>query len=297
MHDCLRTAELRCPAVPLLVVGVPVQGAAAAPAVARAIEALNERREALGIDVIVVTRGGGSREDLQAFNERVVAEAAHRSQLPVVSAIGHEMDTSVLDLVADHRASTPTQAMMAVLPDRDELAAQVDALGDRLGMLVVQAVRTRRLRLQALASRPVLQDARSMVRFPRERLARTALRLRQEALALHRKAEGRWSSLERRLAACAPQARVAVARVRAAELAGRMQRVTVGALQRLRMRLEALDARLDSVAPERTLARGYSITLDAQGRVVRDAGGVPEGVIITTRLQRGELRSRTEQNG
>ncbi|MEY4827428.1 MAG: exodeoxyribonuclease large subunit [Planctomycetota bacterium] len=294
LHDCLRTAELRCPWVPLIAVGVPVQGPGSAEVVARAIDEVNRQRERLGIDVIVVTRGGGSREDLQAFNERVVADAAHRSELPVVSAIGHEMDTSVLDLVADHRASTPTQAMMAVLPDRAELAAQLENAADRLRMQAAQLLRQRRQRLQAVATRACLKDARVMLRLPRERLTRAAMQLRQELLAQHRRAESRWTALERRLMACAPMSVLAVGRTRTHDLARRLERLGAGHIERLRVRLEGQRARLESVAPERTLARGYSITLDAQGQPVRDASAVPEGAVLTTRLQHGELRSRTE---
>lgn len=294
LHDCLRTAELRCPWVPLIAVGVPVQGPGCADVVARAIDEVNRQRVRLGVDVIVVTRGGGSREDLQAFNERVVADAALRSELPVVSAIGHEMDTSVLDLVADHRASTPTQAMMAVLPDRDELAAQLDSAVDRLRLQAAQLMRQRRQRLNAVATRACLKDARAMLALPQARLTRGALELRQALLAQHRRSESRWAALERRLSACAPMSMLAVGRTRTADLTRRLARAAAGHMERLRVRVEGQRARLESVAPERTLARGYSITLDARGRLVRDAGTVPDGTVLTTRLQHGELRSRTE---
>ncbi|MFM7806821.1 MAG: exodeoxyribonuclease VII large subunit, partial [Planctomycetota bacterium] len=120
LADCLKIAATRFPSVPLTVIGVKVQGSDAAAEVVRAIERVNAAADTLGVEVIIVTRGGGSREDLQAFNERAVAEAAFRSRLPLVAAIGHESDTSVIELVADLRASTPTQAMVAVLPDRRE---------------------------------------------------------------------------------------------------------------------------------------------------------------------------------
>jgi len=117
LADCLKISEARLPSIPIRVVHVAVQGAGAAEEIARAIDAVNANAERLGVDVLVVTRGGGSREDLQPFNERVVADAAFRSRLPLVAAIGHESDLSVIELVADLRASTPTQAAMLLLPD------------------------------------------------------------------------------------------------------------------------------------------------------------------------------------
>ncbi|NDE14288.1 exodeoxyribonuclease VII large subunit [bacterium] len=181
MHDCLKTSAIRFPSVPITVIGVPVQGAGSAEAVARAVQEVGVRAESLGVDVIVVTRGGGSREDLQAFNDRLVADAVFRSPLPVVAAVGHESDTTVIDLVADHRASTPTQAMMAVLPDREELRQQLQGVAGSLELRVRQVLRRASDRLDAVRSRPCLRDASGAIRMPRERLRTVAARLAAQA--------------------------------------------------------------------------------------------------------------------
>ena len=132
LQDVLKTARIRAPFVDILVVGVPVQGEAAAPAVAQAIAAVDRRADELGIDAMIVTRGGGSIEDLWAFNERIVAEAVFNAKTPVISAIGHESDVTIIDFVADHRASTPTQAVMELFPDREAEGEQVDSLSGRM---------------------------------------------------------------------------------------------------------------------------------------------------------------------
>jgi exodeoxyribonuclease VII large subunit len=275
LHDCLKTSALRFPSVPIVVIGVPVQGAGSAEAVARAVQEVGNRAGTLGVDVIVVTRGGGSREDLQAFNERIVADAVFRSPLPVVAAVGHESDITVIDLVADHRASTPTQAMMAVLPDRDELRQQLHGVADALGLRMRQQWRRGQDRLQALASRPCLRDPASAVRMPRERLKAMASRLQAQS----------------------PMLRLASARERAIGLARRLELSATRARTDRSARVLALADRLASVSPTQVLARGYSITLDQAGRPVRRAADVAPGDLLRTRVRAGEFRSRVEPGG
>ena len=121
LHDVLATAKTRCPAVELLLLDVRVQGDGAAGEIAAAINWIDRHRAELGIDALLVTRGGGSMEDLWAFNERIVAETVFRCMIPVVAAIGHESDVTIIELVADLRAATPTQAIMRLIPDAREL--------------------------------------------------------------------------------------------------------------------------------------------------------------------------------
>ncbi len=297
LADCLKISGSRMPSVPIRVVQVAVQGAGAAEEVARAIDLVNASAERLGVDVVVVTRGGGSREDLQPFNERIVADAAFRSRLPLVAAIGHESDVSVIELVADLRASTPTQAMVAVIPERQELLGQLDAVWARLRALVRQGIQARSQHVRALASRACLRDPRAMVLRPSDRLGRILLRLRHAVSRCATASRERVRAAESRLQAQAPRQAVALGRRRAADLSHRMELAV-----RVRMRaradaLRALHARLEAVAPERTLARGYSITLDADGQPVRDAARLAEGARLTTRLERGTVRSRVERGG
>ncbi|MBC8523156.1 exodeoxyribonuclease VII large subunit, partial [PVC group bacterium] len=132
VKDVIETARQRWSAIPLLIVNVPVQGDAAAEIIAEAIRRVDKASEALQIDAIIVTRGGGSLEELWSFNERSVAEATIASKTPIVAAIGHESDTALIELIADHRASTPTQAAMVLVPDASELVQMIDHLSSRL---------------------------------------------------------------------------------------------------------------------------------------------------------------------
>lgn len=297
LADCLKISEARLPSIPIRVVHVAVQGAGAAEEVARAIDAVNANAERLGVDVLVVTRGGGSREDLQPFNERVVADAAFRSRLPLVAAIGHESDVSVIELVADLRASTPTQAMVAVIPERQELLAQLDAVWSRLRALVRQGVQARAQHVRALASRACLRDPRALLIRPADRVAHASLRLRHALARATADVRDRLRSLEARLHAQAPRQTVAVGQRRATDLSHRLALSVRSAMRGRADALRALAARLEAVAPERTLARGYSITLDERGQPVRDPSALSEGAMLTTRLERGSVRSRVERGG
>ena len=146
-----RTAALRCPATELFLHHIPVQGDAAAPRIAEAIAAVDAQSERLGIEAILVTRGGGSMEDLWCFNDEAVVRAVANCQLPSGrGAIGHERDESLIDLVADVRASTPTQAIMKLLPDREEELEMLAERAARLQSVAHRSIERRRLVLQRL---------------------------------------------------------------------------------------------------------------------------------------------------
>jgi exodeoxyribonuclease VII large subunit len=271
VEDVRRTAASRLPGVELLVVDVRVQGETAAAEIARAIERLDAAADQLGIDAILVTRGGGSREDLWAFNERVVADAAYRCRTPLVAAIGHEVDTSVIELIADLRASTPTQAAVHLVPDATELRAQVDYLADRLRT----ALQTR---MNALRQRFELAP-RTLERALRGALDRRRLRVAELTTALESNR---------------PSARVSAARARIEALHGRLGAATTARLRQAAARLEAGKRQLESVGPRAVLARGYAWTLDDSGRLVRSIEDVPVGARLTTILGDGRLQSTVE---
>lgn len=168
LRDMLTTLRKRAPMIPVILYPAPVQGASAAPRIAAAIEAANARAE---VDVLVVARGGGSLEDLWAFNEEAVARAIAGSAIPVVSGVGHETDFTIADFAADLRAPTPTAAAAAASPDREALAADVAALRRRLSRDLQRILETQAQRLDALARRLLT---------PAERIAR-----QREAVALH----------------------------------------------------------------------------------------------------------------
>lgn len=311
LHDVLDTMRRRCPAVDVALVDVRVQGDGAPAEIARAISWLSSHAATLGIDAILVTRGGGSKEDLWAFNERIVAEAIVRSSIPVVCAIGHETDTTIAELVADERAATPTQAAMRLTPDREALSRQLDAHQRRVIAAIRKYVRFERHRLDSAARHPALADGHRL-------LARLADRVE----AIHWRLTGSMrSQLARSTEATARAARrlephrpVAVLARRAAimhQMTIRLHRaanvtlhavdldslgdaLTRSATRRVRtaaFRLHSAQRQLEAVSPLAVLTRGYSVTLDQTGRALTSAGDVSAGDRLITRLAEGTLQS------
>jgi exodeoxyribonuclease VII large subunit len=161
VRDMLQVITRRWPAVDIVIVPVAVQGAAAAPEIAAA---LNGVHQIPGVDVVITGRGGGSLEDLWAFNEEIVARAIAGCPVPVISAVGHEIDVSIADLVADRRALTPSEAAELVVPDRIELSADLESLRERLVSSLRQRAVRARLQVDALATRRVLTDPQQRIR-------------------------------------------------------------------------------------------------------------------------------------
>jgi exodeoxyribonuclease VII large subunit len=247
LRDVLTTLAKRAPRVPVVIYPAQVQGETAAAQIARAIRAANAHAH---VDVLIVCRGGGSLEDLWAFNEEVVARAIFESRLPVVSGVGHDTDFSICDFVADVRAPTPTAAAAMASPDRVALGETVASLRRRLTRDLTRILERGAQRLDH-AARRLLTPAQRLERN-RERLAQLERRLR---IAAGRDQNAR----AHRVQALAPRLR------RALPLRDHEHRVA-----RLRTALSHLD-------PTRVLSRGYSIVRDASGHVRIDSAGLASG--------------------
>jgi len=311
LQDVLDTMRRRCPAVDVGLIDVRVQGDGAAGEIVRAIERAGRDRERLGLDAILLTRGGGSMEDLWAFNERVVAEAIVKSAVPVVAAIGHETDTTIAELVADARGATPTQAAMLLTPDRAALSEQIDACAARLDARARQLVDMHGRHLRSLASRPVIADPRQSVRTATDRMLacerHLAMSTRSVLSARRGRVETRSARLERHrpvavVARREARLEIALSRLRGAASArldrDRLDRVesrlgqALGArLGRSSGRVEMIDRELRAVGPIGVLERGFSCTTSASGALVRSPGDVTPGERITTRVAEGSFES------
>ncbi len=294
LQDVLDTMRRRCPGVDVATVDVRVQGDRAVDELVRAIAALGRMHEVLGIDAIIITRGGGSKEDLAAFNDRRVAEAIHRCTVPVVAAIGHETDTSIAELVADERAATPTQAAMRLTPDTAALAEQLDAVTARLATATRRAAGDARSSLQG-ATRQLASARRHRVQQSAARVERVAARIaaQRPAAVLARRGE-RLRSARARLAA-AMQRRVAsgLDSIDPTDLIHAMHR----RLESSQRQRAAAEARLVAVSPVAVLQRGFSITAMADGTVVRRAEQVQPGDRVVTRVADGQFASTVEGPG
>jgi exodeoxyribonuclease VII large subunit len=314
LQDVLDTMRRRCPATEVALVDVRVQGEGAAEEVAAAVAWLARLSGPGRPDVILVTRGGGSMEDLWAFNERIVAEAIVASPIPVVAAIGHETDTTIAELVADLRCATPTQAAMRLTPDRAALIEQLDLLARRMRAGMARAVRERRQRLAAAEKHPFLADPRALIERERrhiEGLARHmrtlgAARLRAAVMrvervsgrlerhrpaTLHARRAGILEVLRARLKAAA-EGRLASARLE--ERQARLARAADMAVDRAGAGLVSLAKQLAAVGPQSVLQRGFSYTQREDGTLVRSVAEVSPGQRLVTRLADGEVRSTVE---
>ena len=291
LQDVLVTMKRRCAAVSVLVVGVRVQGDGAAEEVTHAIRRISREHKSLGVDAILVTRGGGSREDLWAFNDRSLAEAILKSPIPVVAAIGHETDITIAELVADERGATPTQAAMRLTPDTPSLLHQLDSMLQRLTSLITRQVRFDAHRLEALARRPALTNPARSIFLARERLQAverrmsTALRHRQHQQA------ARLSASAFKLETSRPSALLAASRERLAALRARLDACISTRMRSRSATLDAFRRQLDAVSPLRVLERGYSVTTTPQGQIIRDASTLKPGSTIRTRVAKGEFTS------
>ena len=294
-QDVLDTAGRRCASVDILLVDVRVQGEAATPEIAQAIRDVGRLSERLGVDAMLVTRGGGSKEDLWCFNERVVAEAIVESPIPVVAAIGHETDTTIAELVADVRAATPTQAAMRLVPDSQALGEQVMRQGARLKTSLARLVNEAGGRLDAIESRPIFRRPGALVEAKRAELDALGRRLGHAGKQVVSAQLIRLERLSARLEQNRPD-RVAsrAERKNAARLAAAEQRLIAAVARRLetgRLRLAGLGRELGAVSPIAVMERGYSVTLDAKGRAIGSIKDLAEGDVIETRLSDGSVRS------
>ena len=294
LQDVLKTAAERCPAVEFIVIDVRVQGDGAAEEVARALRAINRMAERMAIDAVIVTRGGGSREDLWAFNERVVADAAFALRVPLVAAIGHEVDTSVIELVADQRASTPTQAVMKLLPDLASLAERRGRIAHDLRNAMRWAMQAKREHLAELAASSALESPALRLAHLRARLAGLEARSRSAMGAILVDERRNLDAVAARLIANTPAARAAAARAALAALRPRLARAIANALGQSRRDTINLERRLRSAGPAETLSRGYAIVTTADGSLLRSIAVAPVGTLLNLQLSDGNLPVRVE---
>lgn len=311
LQDVLVTMRKRCPAVGVLLADVRVQGDKAAAEVADAIRTINANRARLGVDAILITRGGGSMEDLWAFNDRSLAQTIVESHLPIVAAIGHETDTTIAELVADERCATPTQAAMRLTPDGAALERQVESLARRASSLARRHI--------DFASQQLIGACRSrLIAEPHTIIAHAAAQLdsaQQRTMRSWREvlftSQTRLSHARQTIAAHHPrsihatshmQLAAAEARVKAAWLsrddAQRIDR-TARALHdiftsRLRdaaTHLTALERHLTAINPNAVLDRGYTLTRLDDGSLLRDASRARPGQTLTTTAAIGSVQS------
>jgi exodeoxyribonuclease VII large subunit len=293
VRDVLSVLRRRFPLLEVDILPVPVQGDTAAPQIVRMLQAAGRSGR---YDALLLTRGGGSLEDLWAFNDEALARAIAASPVPVVSAVGHEVDVTLADFAADLRAPTPSVAAELLVPDRNDLASRLRAQARRLQANWDRHHRQAAQRADRAALR--LQTQRPLARLDTLRQRQEAS-LRRLQAAWQRQHAARTAQLRHHAAvlrASRPERRLAQLRERLRSLSDRPRAATVRLLQAKTMHLHGLARSLEAVSPLATVARGYAILQREDGRVVRSVRDVQAGERLDARLADGVLRVRAEDD-
>ncbi|WP_239613870.1 exodeoxyribonuclease VII large subunit [Cohnella mopanensis] len=287
VRDIMITLERRNPGVHVLLYPVAVQGTSAAPSIVKAIKAMNALGEA---DVLIVGRGGGSLEELWAFNEEAVARAIRASAIPVISAVGHETDFTISDFAADLRAATPTAAAELAVRHSGELRQGLVHLEQRMAKSLSGLLGKARERWQHAARSPYFTQPRRSLLVQAERLDRLKDRLQFRIRTDQARAQERLTRLSGRLSAVNPNQQAEFARKRITSATRGLELAMNGILRQRQSQFGSLVRHLDALSPLKVMARGYSLVYDEQEKsLVRTINEVQPGDLIRVKLQDGKL--------
>jgi len=296
IHDFLQVLHRRNPGLRVVIYPVRVQGKGAALEIAAAIAEFSKGSEVIGgVDVIVLTRGGGSLEDLWEFNEEVVARAIAESAIPVVSAVGHEIDFSIADFVADLRAPTPSAAAELLATEGSEVMERCDSLVRRIGREATALLERYNDKTLLLAESSLFREPLRRVDEARQTMDRQEEDLTGAMFLMLERSRSALSRYEALLSGSHPRHVLASARQRISSLSDRIDGLLKHRLEATMGRLDRATAALSALNPEATLLRGFSITRTPDGRVMTSASQVASGAIIRTQLAKGEIESKVTE--
>ncbi|MFC1636103.1 exodeoxyribonuclease VII large subunit [Planctomycetota bacterium] len=285
LHDITDSIRSRWPCTKLFLYPVPVQGEGAAGTIAAALHDVNGRNKKLMLDVLIVGRGGGSLEDLWAFNEEVLARAIFDSTIPVISAVGHEVDTTIADLVADARASTPTKAGVVAVPDMQEIRNRLAAVEQNLKNQLNAKIKHADQDLRIILADAVFRNPLSLVRNAEQQVDELATSLAEAIKELLREARQKVSDDYERMVRIEPNRLLGQKTVELNNWQNRVNICVSAVINNCRMQLTAQASRLAALNPKSVLHRGYSITTNKKtGALVRTAKDVRPGDEMMTEL-------------
>ncbi|NLZ03959.1 MAG: exodeoxyribonuclease VII large subunit [Phycisphaerae bacterium] len=285
VHDIADSVHQRWPCTRLFLYPVPVQGEGAAREIAAAIADVNRRNRQLKLDLLIVGRGGGSLEDLWAFNEEVLARAIFASKIPIISAVGHEVDTTIADLVADRRASTPTKAGVVAVPDMCDVLTDLDHQASRLTRSVQSRVELGGEYLQTILASSAFRNPLLAVRMREQHVDELASDLGDAVRALVADKRMMLQTCYEHIARIEPHRLLGMMTIQLSELTGRTLAAITAAMNARRVELAACEGRLAALNPRSVLARGYTITTNkTTGRLVRTLADVQVGDAMLTEL-------------
>ena len=294
VRDIITVLQRRFPSIRVTILPVSVQGQQAAAQMCEALRLANERRGCLAdLDVLIIGRGGGSLEDLWSFNDEQLARAVFNSELPVVSAVGHEVDFSIVDFVADVRAATPSAAAELLSPDQNKYYQLFGAWEQRFVSLATSRISLLRQQLLSLTRR--LRHPGRRLQDHAQALDRLESRLQRCFRQAIQQQRGRLQEMRTRLRLSLPTRRIARAREQLSLLDERLGAAMGNYFRQNRERIAHHGRALHALSPLATLARGYSLTRDAEGQIIRSSKQLTPGMQIETRLAEGSVLSTVAQ--
>lgn len=285
LHDIVDSIRNRWPVANLLFYDVPVQGEGAAGKIALAIKDVNKRNAALKLDIIIVGRGGGSMEDLWAFNEEIVARAIFASKLPVISAVGHEVDVTIADMVADARASTPTKAGVIAVPDIKEVNRQIDNISNRIKTDTNSILILSSQRLKTVLAAAAFRNPLVIIQNKQQRLDDFENKLTDSTKTFLAEFHRQLQTYYEKILKIEPHRILADRKISLNNLQNRCEGAERKILHLLNLKLTEFSSRLGGLNPKSVLQRGYSITKNIRtGRLVKTVNDAEDADLIITEL-------------
>lgn len=286
LHDILSVLARRDPRLKVVIYPSQVQGAGSAESVATQIQRANTRQEC---DLLIVGRGGGSLEDLWCFNERVVADAIFHSQLPIISAVGHEIDVSISDFVADIRAATPSAAAELVSQSKVFAESQLNHLLDRLKKAMQSKMQLTAHQSALLNEQLLKQDPNHKLQQQQQYLDEQSLRLQHAIQFILSKKGQQHQAMQARLEHQSPDSKIQINQQHLLQLKQRLDQSILQKLKDHETNLQSSVAQLNSVSPLATLSRGYAIVKDSKNNVITEGNKLKTGEQINIHLHKGEI--------
>ncbi|MBN1975383.1 MAG: exodeoxyribonuclease VII large subunit [Sedimentisphaerales bacterium] len=285
VHDIVDSIYSRWPCVQLFLYPVPVQGEGAAQKIAATLRDINKRNKRLKLDILIVGRGGGSLEDLWAFNEEVLARAIFDSKIPVISAVGHEVDTTIADLVADKRASTPTKAGVVAVPNMYEVLEQINSFESRITGHTQSVVRLAAQNLKTILASSMFRNPESIVRAAEQHLDEITSDLTESMENLFTRAKRMLSESYEKVVRIEPHRLLGRKNLELNNLQNRTDTGLKSIINKLQIQLTASANRLQGLNPKSVLQRGYSITKSQKtGVLIRNPEDIQIGDLLITEL-------------
>jgi exodeoxyribonuclease VII large subunit len=293
VRDILQVLSRRSPHTPVLIYPTAVQGEASKTQIEMAIRKANQAKDDKKCDVLILARGGGSIEDLWSFNEENVAKAIYNSEIPIICGVGHEIDFTIADFVADMRAPTPSAAAELITPDRDQLLTDVIQTQLWMKQKINRELKQKQQYLDWLDSRLQLQKPSSRIQQQAQRLDELSTRLQQKMNSLLIEKQARVQNLGNRFNSNTPVRKLSENQQRLSHISTRLQQSMTQMIKQNQSDFKVKIAKLDSISPLKTLDRGYAIIKDSGSRkLITSKGQLKSKQEIVIRLKDGEANAR-----